>query len=357
MKTAVVMGTRPEIIKLSPIIRLLSKKSTPIIFTGQHYDHKMGMRFIGQLGIGKPGYILKIPRREPASQIAEMIKKIAVILREEKPDTVMVQGDTNTVLAAGLASLKSGIPISHVEAGLRSNDWRMPEEHNRIAVDHISELLFAPTRESSRNLLSENVHGRTFVTGNTVIDAVNQFAKISGKKSGLAMNFGDYTLVTIHRSENVDSRQTLSSIMAGIIDSGQDFVFPVHPHTARRLHEFGLQSELKKHPKIRMIAATGYFEMLELMKNCRYIVTDSGGIQEEATASSIRKKVIVVRKTTDRPEAVTDGFSEIAGTERNGILKCLKKTAKNHSVPRKHSPYGKGDAAKKIVRHLRNMTK
>ena len=357
MKTAVIMGTRPEIIKLSPIIRILSKKSTPVIFTGQHYDHEMGMQFIDQLGLAKPRYSLKIPKYEPAFQIGDMIKKIAVILKEERPDTVMVQGDTNTVLAAGLASLKSGIPISHVEAGLRSNDWRMPEEHNRIAVDHMSELLFAPTHTSKRNLLSENVHGKIFVTGNTVIDAVNQFAKISSKNSKLAMDFGDYTLMTIHRSENVDDRKTLSSIMTGIIDSRQDFVFPVHPRTMMRLREFGLYPKLKKSPRIRMIDAAGYFEMLELMKHCRYIVTDSGGIQEEATASSIRKKVIVVRRTTDRPEAVTGGFSEIAGTTRNGILKYLKNAAKNHAIPRKRSPYGGGDSAKKIVGYLRNAIK
>ena len=155
-----------------------------------------------------------------------MINKLSNFFVKESPDTVIVQGDTNTVLAASIASLKSNIPISHVEAGLRSNDWRMPEEHNRIAVDHISELLFAPTLNSKNNLLSEKVHGKIFVTGNTVIDAINQFSKISKKHSNLSIDVKDYVLMTLHRSENVDKKLILSSIIKGILDSNQKFCFP-----------------------------------------------------------------------------------------------------------------------------------
>lgn len=353
MKTAIVLGTRPEIIKLAPLIKKLNKKSTSVILTGQHYDYDMSMKFIHQLGLKKPNYSMKITRTKPPIQIADIIIKLSQILEKEKPDTVIVQGDTNTILAAGIASLKSNIPVSHVEAGLRSNDWRMPEEHNRIEIDHISELLFAPTQTSKHNLISEKVHGKIFVTGNTIIDAINQFTKISKKQSKLSIEIDDFVLMTLHRSENVDNKQILSSIIKGIIDSNQDFIFPVHPRTLKRLHDFNLYTKLKKSKNILMLDSVGYFEMLELMKNCQFIVTDSGGIQEEATAPSIRKKVVVIRKTTDRPEAVLSGFSEIAGISYNGILKSLRKTSKNPLVPKKKSPYGEGNSAGIIIQHLR----
>ena len=353
MKTAIVLGTRPEIIKLAPLIKQLNKKSTSVIFTGQHYDYNLSLRFIHQLGLGKPNHSMKISHTSSATQIADVIRKVSKLLEKEKPDTVIVQGDTNTVLAAGIASLKSNIPVSHVEAGLRSHDWRMPEEHNRIEIDHISELLFAPTSSSKYNLLSEKVHGKIFVTGNTIIDAINQFTKISKKHSKLSVEVNDYVLMTLHRSENVDKKESLSRIIKAVIDSKQDFIFPVHPRTLKRLHEFNLYTKLKKSKNIQMLDPVGYFEILELMKNCQFIVTDSGGIQEEATASSIRKKVVVVRKTTDRPEAVFSGFSEISGTTYRGILTALRKTAKNPAIPKKKSPYGDGNSAKIIVKHLK----
>ncbi len=353
MKTAIVLGTRPEIIKLAPLIKQLNKRSTSVIFTGQHYDYNLSMRFIHQLGLAKPSHSLKISHTSPATQIADVIRKVSKLLEKEKPDTVIVQGDTNTVLAAGIAALKSNIPVSHVEAGLRSHDWRMPEEHNRIEIDHISELLFAPTSSSKYNLLSEKVHGKIFVTGNTVIDAINQFTKISKKHSKLSVEVNDYVLMTLHRSENVDKKEILSRIIKAVIDSKQDFIFPVHPRTLKRLHEFNLYTKLKKSKNIQMLDPVGYFEILELMKNCQFIVTDSGGIQEESTASSIRKKVVVVRKTTDRPEAVSSGFSEISGTAYRGILTALRKTAKNPAIPKKKSPYGDGNSAKIIVKYLK----
>ena len=247
MKIAIVLGTRPEIIKLAPIIHKLNKKNYSIIFTGQHYDYEMSIRFIEQLGIRKPDYSLKISHSDPPTQIGEIITKLPNIFKKVKPDTVMVQGDTNTVLAASLASLKSKIPVSHVEAGLRSFDWRMPEEHNRIATDHISEYLFAPTKNSKDNLYSEKVRGKIFVTGNTIIDAVNTYSKISSKKSSLSVDVDDYILMTLHRSENVDNKKTLISIINAILETKQKVIFPVHPRTAKRLKEFNLLiQDLKK---------------------------------------------------------------------------------------------------------------
>src|SRR5579872_5687646 len=169
------MGTRPEIIKLAPIISKLKKNNTFVILTGQHYDYNLSLRFINDLGLQKPDFSMTLSNSNPAMQMGEMIIKLAKILLKIKPDTVIVQGDTNSVLASSIASLKNKIPVSHVESGLRSFDWRMPEEHNRIEVDHISELLFASTQHSKKNLLAEKVHGKIFVTGNTAIDAINNF--------------------------------------------------------------------------------------------------------------------------------------------------------------------------------------
>lgn len=353
MKTAVVLGTRPEIIKLAPIIKLLNKKSTCLIFTGQHYDFDMGLKFIQQLRIRKPDYFLRVTRTNPSHQIADIIKKVSIIIKKESPQTVIVQGDTNSVLAASLSSLKSNTPISHVESGLRSHDWRMPEEHNRIAVDHMSEFLFAPTSLSKRNLIDEKIHGKIIISGNTVIDSVNQFTKISKKYSELSLNIDDYILTTFHRSENVDNQNTLNSIVKAMINTNEDFIFPMHPRTYKQLKKFGLYEKLKTSPNILILNSVGYFEMLELMKNCKYIMSDSGGIQEESTAPSIRKKVLVVRKTSDRPESISNGFSILSGTTYKGIMTALKKTSEDFSIPNKKSPYGKGDSSKIIVNYLK----
>lgn len=353
-KISIVLGTRPEIIKLSPIIRLARKSRTDVIFTGQHYDYELGLRFIEELGLPEPDYKLKISRGDPATQMGEMIQKTSCIFLDTKPDTVIVQGDTNTVLAGALSALKCKIPVSHVESGLRSFDWRMPEEHNRVATDHISELLFAPTNTSRKNLLDEKVHGRIFVVGNTAIDAVNQSLKLAEKKSKINID-GEFVLLTLHRAENVDDKNILSGIIRAIVESKERFVFPIHPRTLKRLHEFGLYKHMANAGNIRLINAVGYFDMIILMKRCKFIVSDSGGIQEEATSPKLRKKVIVVRKTTDRPEVVKLGMSELAGTSTSSIRKCIAQNSVNPKIPKNGMPYGKGDASNKIMRVIHRV--
>jgi len=354
MKTAIVMGTRPEIIKLAPVINKLSTKNSSVIFTGQHYDYSMGLKFIDQLGLRKPDYSLRISKSNPSIQMSQIIIKLSKIFQEIKPDTIIVQGDTNTVLSATLSSLKSGFPVSHIEAGLRSYDWRMPEEHNRIATDHLSEYLFAPTKDAQKNLLAEKVHGKSFVTGNTIIDSINKYSRISSKKSSIDIGIQDYILMTLHRAENVDDKNSLSTIIKAILHSKQDFIFPVHPHTIKRLKEFNLYNKIKNSENILLINSVGYFEMLELMKKSKFILTDSGGIQEEITSPKIMKKAIIVRKTTDRPESVKSGFAELVGISYSKILSSIKKTSKNPQVKNKKSPYGTGNSSEKIIKILRN---
>jgi UDP-N-acetylglucosamine 2-epimerase (non-hydrolysing) len=358
MKTAIILGTRPEIIKFSPIIKKLRKKDCTVIFTGQHYDYDMSLRFMDDLELPAPDYKIKLTKlqnttTDRATQTGEIILNLAKIITDINPDTVLVQGDTNTVLAAGITSLKCSIPISHIESGLRSNDWRMPEEHNRIAIDHISELLFAPTKDAKKNLIGEKVHGKIHISGNTSIDSIENCISQIGEKSIFIPIFDEYALVTLHRGENVDDKKTLASIIHALINSKYNLVFPIHPRTLKQIKKFGFYNKLKNSSNIQLIPPQGYFEMIKLMKNCTFIISDSGGIQEEATSPSIRKKVLVIRKTTDRPESVNAGFAELVGTDTNSILKAMKKLGKNISIPNSSAPYGKGNASEKIIKILR----
>ncbi len=357
MKTAVVVGTRPEIIKLAPVISRLRKRDSALIFSGQHYDRLMGMDLIEQLGLRRPDYSLQVSKSVPAVQMGEIMIRLSKILDKAKPDTVIVQGDTNTVLASAVASLKSRIPVSHVESGLRSFDWRMPEEHNRICVDHVSEILFAPTKTSRANLLAECVHGRIHVTGNTVIDSVERYARISRAKSTLDIGIDDYALLTLHRSENIDDDASLSSIIGALLGCKQQrFVFPVHPRTKKRLTHLGLLEKMKRSKRFTLLDPAGYFDMLELMKRSSFVVTDSGGIQEEVTAPSIRKRAVVIRKTTDRPESIASGYALMAGTSPPQIQKSMMDAANLPSLRARRSPppYGRGGASEKIVRILKD---
>ncbi|MDE1817945.1 MAG: UDP-N-acetylglucosamine 2-epimerase (non-hydrolyzing) [Thaumarchaeota archaeon] len=348
-RICLIFGTRPEIIKLSPIIRRARKRNIQTIFTGQHYDYDLGLKFIEDLDLPSPNYKMELTKNNSAMQMGEIITKLSKILQEIKTDTVMVQGDTNTVLAGAISALKSKIPLSHVESGLRSFDWRMPEEHNRILADHISELLFASTNTSRQNLVNEHVHGKIFVVGNTAIDALEQNLSIAEKKSSINID-GEFSLLTLHRAENVDYKKTLSDIINGIIRSGERFVFPVHPRTKKRLSEFRLYEKIKESKNIIMTDAVGYFDIILLMKRCRLIVTDSGGIQEEATSPKIRKKVLIARTSTDRPEAVEAGLSEIIGTNSDYIKKAIIRAINSPWHHKGNSPYGNGKTTEKILK-------
>ena len=358
MKIAIIMGTRPEIIKLSELTKILGTKNCDVVFTGQHYDYNMSSQFIKELGIRKPDYKMILTKlqnttTDRATQIGEIVLKLAKIITKIDPDTVIVQGDTNTVLAAAITSIKCSIPVSHVESGLRSYDWRMPEEHNRIVVDHISDYLFAPTKNSQKILEAEDVHGKIYVTGNTSIDAIEKNIHNLKNKLSFQLDKDNFILLTLHRGENVDDEKTLTSIVKALLTCKADIIFPAHPRTVKQLQKFGLYSKIKNSKNILVIPPVGYFDMINLMKNCEFIVSDSGGIQEEATAPSIRKKVLVVRNTTDRPEAVKLGYSELVGIKTQQIVRAINKNLRNNSINSRKTPYGKGDASVKIANILK----
>ena len=349
----IIMGTRPEIIKLAPIMRELKKLDLDfeVIFTNQHYDYNLSKIFFNELELDKPKHHLKIGEGTQGEQTGRSIIAIEKVLLNNPPKMVLVQGDTNTSLAGALSAVKLNIKISHVEAGLRSYDYRMPEEHNRRIIDHISDLLFAPTDKSVEILKGENVRGKIFKTGNTIIDACLQHSKFAKEKSKVMSEipFNNYVLVSTHRAENVDNPYILKNLINAFFEIPKKLVFLLHPRTKKRLKEYNLYEKLLNASNILTLPPVGYFDILELMHNCEFIITDSGGIQEEATAPTIRKFTFVIRKTTDRPESCEMGFSKVVGTDKKIILNSVKAFIKNTIKLPNKSPYGDGNASQKII--------
>ena len=265
MSVVVVVGTRPEIIKMSPIVKELEKRGTDFVFihTGQHYDYEMSRIFIDQLELPKPHESFMLENSNPAAQIGEMMIKLEKALEKyggRRLKVMLIQGDTNSMLAAGLTALKLGIRIGHVEAGLRSYDWRMPEEHNRRMIDHVSHHLFAPTEIAKKNLLEENVLGEIFVTGNTVIDAVDMyFDKVREMEDRVLseLKFEEYILATFHRAENVDNPHVLRDFVRILKKSPMPVVYPIHPRTRKKLQEFGLWNQVEEITHLQILPPQG----------------------------------------------------------------------------------------------------
>jgi len=353
----VVTGTRPEIIKMSPVLRTLKKRKLPHVFVhcGQHYDYNMAQKFIEDLELPQPDYVFKLKGASANVQIARIIANMDRLLKDVVPSVVLVEGDTNTVLAAALAANKRAIPVGHVEAGLRSYDLRMPEEHNRRLTDHISNYLFAPTERPKANLLKESIWGKIFVTGNTIIDAVDQHLPIAEKKSQILkeIHFERFALATAHRAENVDDLQVLKNFIGAFAESPVPVVYPMHPRTRKRLLQAGLLSEVKRMGNVQVFPPLGYLDFLVLMRRCELIVTDSGGIQEEATAPAIHKPVVVIRLSTERQEAVEAGFAKVVGTGKQEILTGIEIALEKKQLPEK-SPFGDGQAAEITVEIIEN---
>lgn len=353
----VVVGTRPEIIKMAPIIDALQKRRVPHIFVncGQHYDYNMSRQFIDDLGLPSPDHEYRLRAYSQGEQTARILTQMEQLMKDARPSLVLVEGDTNGVLATSLAAVKLGISVGHVEAGLRSFDLRMPEEHNRRLTDHLSEYLFAPTETAASNLKRESVWGKVYVTGNTIIDAVTQHLPIAEEKSRIleAVKFERFALATAHRAENVDNLKILESFIETFADAPIPVIYPMHPRTKKRLRQNKIYDRIKKLGNIQVLPPLGYLDFLVLMKKCEMIVTDSGGIQEEATAPCLRKPVLVIRLSTERPEAVEAGFAEVVGTEKRRILEAMNRTLQRRKELPSISPYGDGKAAEKIVATVR----
>jgi UDP-N-acetylglucosamine 2-epimerase (non-hydrolysing) len=352
MKIAIVFGTRPEIIKLSPVIRELINKQINffIIHTNQHYSYEMDEIFLQELNLPEAKYNLRLNKiQNHGEMVGKMLIAIERILIKEKPDLVLVQGDTNTTLAAALAASKLNIKLAHVEAGLRSYDRTMPEEINRVVTDHLSDFLFCPTKNQYQILLNEGIdESKIFVTGNTIVDAVYQNLKIAQEKKELVKKYQDknYFLLTLHRPSNVDQKETLAKIINALEEAAAIFktsiIFPIHPRTKNNLKQFNLKVNNKK---IEIIKPVGYLEMLLMEKYAKLILTDSGGLQEEGCILKI--PCVTLRENTERPETLQVGANILTGANKDKILTAIKKML---NQPKKWKiPFGEGESGKKIV--------
>ena len=353
MKPFFVIGTRPEIIKMTPIIHECERRNIELflLHTGQHYSESLSSQFFEDMSLREPDMNLNIGSGTLAEQIAKALVGIEKALIKEKPDVILVQGDTNAVLSAALAAAKLGIPVGHVEAGLRSYDIRMPEEHNRRLTDHVSSYLFAPTQKSAEILRNEQVWGEIFITGNTVIDALESRLPLIQNRKTVADQIGleKFILLTLHRAENVDDKQVLAGLLSGIQSLESDIIFAAHPRTIARLNEFGLMSAIQENNRIHIVEPPGYLDFIALMKKCSFILTDSGGIHEEATAPSINKSVFVLRTSTERPEAVDSGHATVVGVDPESFPMMISSMIDEGLEKSRKCPYGDGDASKKII--------
>jgi UDP-N-acetylglucosamine 2-epimerase (non-hydrolysing) len=353
MRICILLGTRPEIVKMSPIVRECVRRGIDhyTIHTGQHYSYEMDQIFFEQLELEKPLYNLNIGSGPHGQQTGKMLAGIEEILIKDRPSIILVQGDTNSVLAGTLAAAKLNIPVGHVEAGLRSFDRSMPEEINRVVADHLSTLLFATSPTSLANLLSEGVDDRNvYVTGNTIVDAVKQNLEISERKVGnmlttMGLEKGKYILATLHRQENVDSDERLRGIMIGLERTaqtlGQEVIIPMHPRTRKNMASFGLNAPAG----IRIIEPLGFLEFLQLESNASLALTDSGGVQEESCILGV--PCVTLRENTERPETVEVGANVVAGVESANIIRCAEQMS--ISGLRWECPLGNGCAAQNII--------
>ena len=363
MKIAVVLGTRPEIIKMAPIIDEIVNRDIELclIHTGQHYDKEMSDNFFIDLEIPAPDYNINVGSGSHGKQTGLMMKGIEEVLMDEKPDIVLVQGDTNAVLAGALVASKLHIAVGHVEAGLRSFDMTMPEEINRRVCDVTSTMYFIPTEESAINLLAEGYSRKNLIiTGNTVVDACFRHLEIAKKRGfeeeSLASldidNMDNILTLTMHRAENVDDKKRVTNIIDALKElSDMNIIFPIHPRTKKTLEDFKLFDELNNLSHVHIIKPIGYLDFLQLTSKSTLILTDSGGLQEEAITLDV--PALTLRYNTERPETVTAGGNILVGADKDAILENANKILNDEEFAQKMknaiNPYGQGDSAKKTV--------
>lgn len=349
MKIITVIGARPQFIKAAAVSNILRKSHEEIlVHTGQHYDSNMSDIFFNELGIPKPNYNLDIGSGNHGFQTGKMLIELEELYLKEKPDLILVYGDTNSTLAGALTASKLLIPIAHIEAGLRSFNMNMPEEQNRVLTDHISKYLFAPTDTAVKNLKDENIIKNVYNTGDVMFDAIKLFKEKALKTSSVLKNNNitpnEYILSTIHRAENTNNIDRLTNIINALNESNKTIVLPLHPRTHKFINDYGI----KINNNVKIIEPVGYLDMINLENNAQKIVTDSGGVQKEAYF--MQKPCITMRDETEWIETVENGWNIITGSNKEKILHAIINFNPNGE---QKMVFGSGNAADIISEKLR----
>ena len=355
MKICTIIGARPQFIKAAAVSAKIAEMgevsdiSEVIIHTGQHYDADMSKIFFEELNIPKEKYNLEVGSGLHGEQTAKMLKGIEDILIEERPDWVLIYGDTNSTLAGALAAVKLHIPVVHIEAGMRSFNREMPEEINRIVSDSVSTLNLCSTTTAVENLKNEGMGNTAFLTGDVMYDCALKFEALAARYCNplakFALSSGEYILMTCHRAENTDDKLRLSQIVSAVnqIAENHTVLYTMHPRTASFIERY----YLKFSDKVKVVPPVGYLDMLVLEKNAQTILTDSGGIQKEAFF--YRVPCVTMRDETEWVETVNLGWNSIAGASYDQITEAVAKFAKQPPAETGEHPYGKGNAAEKII--------
>jgi UDP-N-acetylglucosamine 2-epimerase (non-hydrolysing) len=354
----IIGGARPNFMKIAPLLFELKKQKIgfKLIHTGQHYDYNMSKIFFDNLGIPKPDYFLDVGSGSHATQTAKIMIQFEKVVLKEKPGLIVVVGDVNSTIACALVAKKLFIEVAHIEAGLRSNDLMMPEEINRILTDQIADYLFITEKSAYANLLKEGIDSnKIFFVGNIMIDnLVNNLEKAEKNGFYKSLNLKDqsYGLVTIHRPSNVDRIEDLKEVIKTLdyIQSKLKIVFPIHPRTKKNLKKFNLDKELNK-PNINLTEPLGYLEFLNLMMNAKFILTDSGGIQEEASYLNI--PILSLRKNTERPITIEKGTNTLVGNSFIKVKECINEILSNSYKNTQEIEKWDGKTSQRIVKIIK----
>jgi UDP-N-acetylglucosamine 2-epimerase len=370
VKIVSVVGARPQFVKAAPVSRALRAAGhrEVLVHTGQHYDDNMSQIFFEELGIPRPDVNLVAGSGLHGAQTALMLQRLEEVMLEEKPDWVLIYGDTNSTLAGALAASKLHLPVAHVEAGLRSFNRMMPEEINRVVADHLSALLLCPSRTAVDNLAAEGIKRGVHCVGDVMYDAVLQFSELARERSTILGELGleskSYMLATVHRAENTGDALRLRSILAAFADIGETVIFPVHPRTRKILAELksgaaevsetgepslsGGDSRVSNN--VRLIEPVGYLDMLTLEQHARVILTDSGGIQKEAYWFGV--PCVTLREETEWVETLETGWNTLAGADRDRIMAAVKRASTREHSSERPPLYGDGHVAERCVQML-----
>jgi UDP-GlcNAc3NAcA epimerase len=354
MKIISIVGARPQFIKAAPVSRVLRKRHTEVlVHTGQHYDENMSAVFFAELDIPAPAYNLEVGSGSHGTQTGVMLARIEEVLLKERPDRVLIYGDTNSTLAGALAAVKLQLPVCHIEAGLRSFNRRMPEEINRVVADHLSDLLLCPSQTAVDNLAAEGIVRGVHLVGDVMADALADAAQRAQDHSCILEQLGlaekKYLLATVHRPENTDDRTRLQNILTAFSQIDEPVVFPVHPRTRQRLADFGLDDPklsagASRSSHMKCIEPLGYLDMVRMEKSARMILTDSGGIQKEAYWLGV--PCITLRDETEWVETVQTGWNIVVGADIGRIINAVR----SWIPPARRPPlYGDGQAAARCV--------